>query len=106
MAALGPALAGPTVLLRSLVADNAMHKHHPEDPHFYVWMLAVSPKHQRTGVGRALLNTGLARAEELGTYTYLETANPDNLPYYASFGFRETGETSLPRGAPIWFMIR
>jgi ribosomal protein S18 acetylase RimI-like enzyme len=99
-------LAGPGVLWRSLVADNAMHKHHPEEPHFYVWMLAVSPKHQRTGIGRALLNTALERADGFGTFTYLETAKPENLPYYSSFGFRETGVTTLPRNAPIWFMMR
>jgi ribosomal protein S18 acetylase RimI-like enzyme len=104
--ALGPALAGPRVLWRSLAADAAMHKHHPEDPHFYVWMLGVSPQHQRTGVGRALLSTALARAEEFGLPAYLETANPENLPYYASFGFREVGEATLPRDAPIWFMMR
>jgi ribosomal protein S18 acetylase RimI-like enzyme len=106
MAALGPVLAGPSVLWRSLAADNVMHKHHPHDEHLYVWMLAVSPRHQRTGIGRALLSTALERAEELGTYAYLETAKPDNLPYYASFGFRETGQAPLPRGAPIWFMMR
>lgn len=104
--ALGPMLAGPAVLWRSLAADAAMHKHHPEDPHFYVWMLAVSPQHQRTGVGRALLNTALKRAEEFGLPAYLETANPENLPYYSSFGFRETGEAKLPRDTPIWFMMR
>jgi GNAT superfamily N-acetyltransferase len=106
MQAVGPTLAGPGVLWRSLVADAAMHKHHPHDPHLFVWMLAVSPKHQRTGIGRALLTTALERADGLGSPTYLETANPDNLPYYASFGFRETGQTALPRGAPIWFMMR
>jgi GNAT superfamily N-acetyltransferase len=103
---LGPALAGPAVLWRSLAADAAMHKHHPEEPHFYVWMLGVSPQHQRTGVGRALLNAALARAEEFGLPTYLETANPENLPYYASFGFRETAEATLPRDTPIWCMMR
>jgi GNAT superfamily N-acetyltransferase len=104
--ALGPALAGPAVLYRSLVADAAMHRHHPEEPHFFVWMLAVSPRHQRTGVGRALLATALERAEQLDAFAYLETANPDNLPYYSSFGFRQTGQTELPRKAPIWFMMR
>jgi predicted N-acetyltransferase YhbS len=69
-------------------------------------MLAVSPRHQRSGVGRALLSTALERAESLETFTYLETANPENLPYYASFGFRQVGEAELPRGAPIWFMMR
>jgi GNAT superfamily N-acetyltransferase len=102
----GPLLAGPAVLRRSLAADAAMHRHHPEDPHFYVWMLAVAPEHQRTGVGRALLNTALERAGEFGLPAYLETGNRENLPYYASFGFREVGEARLPRDARIWFMMR
>ena len=104
--ALGPTLAGPGVLWRSLAADSAMHDNHPEDPHFFVWMLGVSPRHQRSGIGRALLSTALERADGFGTMAYLETAKPANLPYYASFGFREVGQAELPRGAPIWFMMR
>ena len=104
--ALGPTLAGPGVLWRSLAADSAMHENHPEDPHFFVWMLGVSPRHQRSGIGRALLSTALERADGFGTAAYLETAKPANLPYYASFGFREVGQAELPRGAPIWFMMR
>jgi predicted GNAT superfamily acetyltransferase len=38
--------------------------------------------------------------------TYLDTAKRANLPYYASFGFEQVGQTQLPRGAPLWFMFR
>jgi GNAT superfamily N-acetyltransferase len=104
--AAGPMLAGPAVLARSLKADSAMHRGHPGEPHLFVWMLAVAPPAQRTGVGRALLSTALARAEELGVPTYLDTAKPANLPYYRSFGFEQVGQTTLPRDAPLWFMLR
>jgi GNAT superfamily N-acetyltransferase len=104
--ALGPVLAGPTVLWRSLRGDNAMHQGHPDEEHFFIWILTVAPSAQRTGVGRALMEAALARAAELGVPTYLDTANPVNLPYYGSFGFEPTGETMLPRGAPLWFMFR
>src|SRR4051794_33585115 len=104
--ALGPVLAGPAVLWRSFGGDNAMHQGHPDDLHFFVWMLTVAPSAQRTGVGRALLSTALARADDLGVPTYLDTAKPENLPYYSSFGFDCTGQTDLPRGAPLWFMYR
>jgi GNAT superfamily N-acetyltransferase len=104
--ALGPVLAGPAVLWRSLSADSSMHTGHPDEPHLFVWMLTVAPAAQRSGVGRALLSTAIARAEELGVPTYLDTAKPANLPYYGSFGFKPTGETSLPRGATLWFMFR
>jgi GNAT superfamily N-acetyltransferase len=104
--ALGPTLAGPAVVWRSLSADTTMHKGHPEDYHFFVWMLSVAPAAQRSGVGRALLSTALKRADEFGVPTYLDTAKPDNLPYYGSFGFEPIGQTQLPRGAPLWFMSR
>jgi GNAT superfamily N-acetyltransferase len=104
--ALGPALAGPGVLWRSLAADSAMHKGHPDEDHLFVWMLTVSPSAQRSGVGRALLSTALERAAAKGVPTYLDTANPANLPYYGSFGFEPTGQTELPRGAALWFMYR
>ena len=104
--ALGPTLAGPAVVWRSLKADSVMQGAHPVEPHFFIWMLGVAPQHQRSGVGRALLTTGLERADDLGIHAYLETANPENLPYYRSFGFEQTGERTLPGGAPIWFMNR
>src|SRR4051812_37648901 len=89
-------LAGPVVLARSLRGDSAMHRGHPGEPHFFVWMLAVSPAAQRTGVGRALLTTALARAEELGVPTYLDTAKPENLPYYGSVRVPPTGAAGRP----------
>src|SRR4051794_26816851 len=52
----GPVLAGPPVLWRSLSADSAMHEGHPDDHHVFVWMLTVAPAAQRSGVGRALLS--------------------------------------------------
>jgi GNAT superfamily N-acetyltransferase len=102
----GPLLAGPGVLVRSLAADGVLHRGHPRDPHLFVWMLAVSPRMQRKGVGRALVSTALQRADELGVPAYLDTAKPDNVPYYASFGFEEVGLGELPRGAHVWFMQR
>ena len=37
---------------------------------------------------------------------YLDTANPANVPYYASNGFEEIGKVAGPRGATMWFMTR
>ena len=102
----GPILAGPGVFWRSLAGDSALHKGHPAEPHVFVWTLTVAPAHQRQGVGGALLGAAFQRAAELEVPTYLDTANPDNLPYYGSHGFVETGEARLPRGATLWFMYR
>ena len=102
----GPVLAGPAVLARSLRAERIFEKAHPEYDHFLVWMFAVSPAHQRGGLGRRLMSEALAQADSHRVPAYLWTANPDNLPYYRSHGYEVIGETTIPGGASNWFMER
>jgi GNAT superfamily N-acetyltransferase len=95
--------AGPGPIVRGLRTGNVQDSGHPEDAHIYLWFLAVDPAHQRAGIGRALL----ARVcEEAEAPVYLDTSNPDNVPYYASAGFQEIGRGTLPRDTPMWFMRR
>jgi GNAT superfamily N-acetyltransferase len=96
-------LAGPGPIVRGLRFSAVQERGHPHDEHVYLWFLAVDPKHQRGGVGRALL------ARVYGDATapvYLDTANPANVPYYASNGFEELGKADGPRDASMWFMRR
>jgi GNAT superfamily N-acetyltransferase len=96
-------LAGPGPIVRGLRFSAIQERGHPHEAHVYLWFLAVDPRHQRGGVGRALL----ARVYENATApVYLDTANPANVPYYASNGFEELGKESGPRGATMWFMRR
>jgi GNAT superfamily N-acetyltransferase len=95
--------AGPGPIARGLRAGAVQERGHPEDLHVYLRFLAVDPAHQRGGVGRALL----ARVfEEAEAPVYLDTSNPDNVPYYAANGFTEIGRGVLPRQTPMWFMRR
>jgi GNAT superfamily N-acetyltransferase len=106
MMAPGAIAAGPAPLWRGLNSTRLMEKNHPRYEHFYVWMFGVSPAHQRGGRGRALMANAVERADAAGVPAYLETGNPDNLPYYGSHGYEVIGELPLPRGAPMWFMER
>jgi GNAT superfamily N-acetyltransferase len=95
--------AGPGPIVRGLRFSAIQERGHPHDEHVYLWFLAVDPRHQRGGVGRALL----ARVYEDATApVYLDTANPANVPYYASNGFEEIGSEPAPRGTTMWFMRR
>jgi GNAT superfamily N-acetyltransferase len=95
--------AGPAPIVRGLRFSAIQERGHPHEEHVYLWFLAVDPQHQRGGVGRALL----ARVyEEAAAPVYLDTANPANVPYYASNGFEELGKAAGPRGATMWFMRR
>jgi ribosomal protein S18 acetylase RimI-like enzyme len=102
----GPLLAGPAPLVRSLGAERVVEAAHPTYEHFLVWMFAVSPQHQRSGLGRRLMREALARADSDEVPAYLWTGNPANLPYYRSHGFEVIGEATIPGGVPNWFMQR
>jgi len=100
------ALAGPPAALRGWRANAIITCAHFRDPHLFLWQLAVDPPVQRSGVGHTLMERVLADAKAAELPVYLETAKPENVPYYRSFGFLETGHETLPRGAPLWLMLR
>jgi ribosomal protein S18 acetylase RimI-like enzyme len=97
---------GPGPGMRAVRVDALMERGHPPEPHLYLELLAVAPRLQRTGIGRALLERLLSDADAEGVPLHLETARPENLPYYRGFGLEVTSEAALPRGAPMWFMSR
>jgi GNAT superfamily N-acetyltransferase len=95
--------AGPGPIIRGLRTSAVQDRGHPREPHVFLWFLAVDPSRQRGGIGRALVARVVEDAE---APVYLDTANPANVPYYASLGFEEIGRAPLPRGATMWFMRR
>jgi ribosomal protein S18 acetylase RimI-like enzyme len=100
--------AGPAAIVRGLRFSAVQEKGHPHDEHVYLWFLAVDPRRQRGGVGGALLARVYedAQAADTPAPVYLDTANPANVPYYASHGYEELGRADGPRGASMWFMRR
>ena len=99
-------LAGGRTPQRATQVGAAMARAHPRGPHLYLWFLAVDPAHQRSGVGRALMQRVLQDAAEADVPVYLETASSSNVAYYRSFGFDVTGEAPLPGRGRMWFMWR
>ena len=99
-------LAGGGTPQRATQVGAAMARAHPRGPHLYLWFLAVDPAHQRSGVGRALMQRVLQDAAEADVPVYLETARRSNVAYYRSFGFDVTGEAPLPGRGRMWFMWR
>ena len=55
------------------------HKHHADFPHWYLQNLAVSPEHQKKGMGRTLMEEGLSLVDKEGLPSYLETQNERNV---------------------------
>lgn len=76
-------------------------------PHWHLAGLGVDPVAQRQGLGSALLQPTLQKADESGTACYLETYTPANVAFYTHHGFDVRAEEELLDGAPrIWAMGR
>ena len=59
--------------------------------------MAVTPEHQRTGIGGALVEAGLAACTALGERVVVVLGHPN---YYPRFGFRPAEELGLYYGRP------
>ena len=64
-----------------------LEKIHPRDRSWYLQAMGVRPRAQRRGVGRRLLYSTLALADDSGLLCHLHTSDPANIAYYERFGF-------------------
>jgi GNAT superfamily N-acetyltransferase len=77
----------------------------PHEPLWFLDLVAVEPERQRGGVGRALIELGLARAAADHVPAFLETGVERNVAYYERFGFRVVDDDDSPLDGPhVWFM--
>ncbi len=78
---------------------------HPQDPHYYIEYLGVLPEYQGQGLGSTILQFITARADEVNSGCFLETASPRNVPLYQRYGFEILAEKQII-GLNTWFMWR
>ncbi len=98
-------LCGLPRLARGWAVADAMEKHHPKEPHYYLSFLAVAPRLQGQGLGSAILAATLARADAQGWSAYLVNSNSRNTRLYARHGF-VAHENIAPAGAPPLLPMR
>jgi ribosomal protein S18 acetylase RimI-like enzyme len=91
---------------RQLRAVALMDRHHPREPHWYLWFLGVAPEAQGRGLGAALMEPALERCDAEGMPAYLDATTWSIRRYYERFGFEVTGELTLPGGPTMWPMWR
>ena len=78
---------------------------HPREPHYYLEYLGVEPEQQGKGLGSAILQKLVSKADKERVGCYLENANPRNTPFYQRLGFQVVSEKEII-GIPSWFMWR
>lgn len=91
---------------RALGLQDAMEKHHPTTPHWYLQFVGCSPESQGKGLGGAVIRDRLAQCDREGLPAALETATESNVGIYEALGFRVT-ETFTWKDSPMfWAMWR
>lgn len=78
----------------------------PTVPHWYLYMIAVSPLARGRGVGSALLRHGLERVDADGLPTHLESTTPASRRLYERHGFRQVAELGAAPLPLYWAMTR
>lgn len=92
-------LCGFPRLMRGSAMADAMEKNHPHEDHYYLSFIAVAPRLQGLGLGGAMLEATVKRADEMGVAAYLENSNPRNTKLYERAGFMARTNIA-PHGAP------
>ena len=88
-------------------AIEPFHLEAAPEPHWYLEILGVDPAFQGQGIGSALLQPILDRADADGVACYLETVNAKNVPFYVAHGFAVVLEMIEPgSGLRLWTFRR
>lgn len=83
-----------------------MASYHPRQPHWYLPLLGVDPRHQGKGMGGALLRHVTDICDRDGALAYLESSNPGNVPLYERHGFEVIGRIQSGGSPVITPMLR
>lgn len=94
-------------VLANLQVLTDLERLHPVAPHYYLEFVGTDPDHRGRGLGRAMLEPVLERADREGVGAYLENSKESNLAFYSRFGFEVVREMTHRRGGPpMWLMWR
>jgi ribosomal protein S18 acetylase RimI-like enzyme len=84
---------------RGKAVEDALHRAHPSERHWYLAVLGTNRQAQGKGVGTALVRSGLERCDREGEPAHLECFE-HLVRYYERFGFEVTGEINMPDEVP------
>jgi GNAT superfamily N-acetyltransferase len=86
--------------------QRAMEERHLREPHFYVRIIGVRTALQGQGLGSALMQPTLQRADSAGLPAYIEASTECSAALYERLGFRHMGVLDLPEGGPPLRLMR
>lgn len=78
----------------------------PAEPHWYLPLLGIDPRHQGRGLGSLLMGKMLAAIDDSGAPAYLEASNERNVPFYERLGFEVRGKIQAGDSPTLFAMLR
>ncbi|MGI8310767.1 GNAT family N-acetyltransferase [Saccharopolyspora hattusasensis] len=91
---------------RAIEAFNATDSHRPDEPHWHLAAIGTAPQARGRGLGPALLESGLARADAHDTPIYLEATTHFGVARFERLGFRVIHEYPITGGLTVHGMWR
>lgn len=91
---------------RMLTIGPKLERLEPHEPFYYLSWVGVEPQFQGRGVGRALADTAVQRAEETGAPAWLVTFGPDTRALYERRGFVVEQEFRPLADGPLGWTMR
>ena len=79
---------------------------HPDEPHWYLPVIAADPAYIGRGLGGELMKHALRRVDEDGVPAYLESSNPLNISLYERHGFEVMAEITVGASPVMTPMVR
>lgn len=93
-------------LLQAEETTSRWHADLMDQPHWYLWTLAVDPAHQGEGIGGELMRHTFATADAAGLPCYLETTHPRALAIHQAHGFEIARHERIGDTLDVWAMVR
>ena len=83
-----------------------MGRYAPEAPHWHLGKIGVDPTCRGSGVGSRLMAYRLDQCDRPGQSAYLESSNPENIPFYENLGFEVLAEIQVGSSPTLYPMLR
>ena len=80
--------------------------YHPSEPHWYLSLMGVETRHQRQGLGSAIMKHALITCDHDKKLAYLEASSPENISLYERHGFELLGTIQFGSSPPVFPMLR
>jgi GNAT superfamily N-acetyltransferase len=85
--------------------DSAVHGMLPDEPHWYLGVLATRPDHAGRRFGRRLMAAGVTTAHAEGLPACLETTNPGNVELYRREGWEVLDHVAGRDVPDTWVLV-